>query len=346
MRTRQRRAPTATAGLWSKTMKLLKIVAAVISAVMLCGCATAPNNQPLEVSTAPIAEKGCVTPPFWVVEDESTGAQIFLLGSMHAGKADTQYPEYVLEALLNSSWVAPEMDTVTFAGDFILQQKCVKYLVLSGTTAKELIGSAYDETVDYFRKNGIWQDAMDSMAPFYWASAASSLVVDKAGLDTSYGTENVLLTLAHQEGIKIREIEGGEAQYRMMGSIPMSVQLETLAQCVGDDNINAQVRDTEELFEAWSRFDDDYFSKLTVFSADEVMNPFDWQEYYDMMYTDRQQKMADFITDSLSKGELGFVFVGTMHYYAEPSMITLLEQEGYTVTAIRGISAGDGLIAA
>ena len=65
-----------------------------------------------------------------------------------------------------------------------------------------------------------------------------------------------------------------------------------------------------------------------------------------MMYTDRQQKMADFIMDSLSKGELGFVFVGTMHYYAEPSMITLLEQEGYTVTAIRGISAGDGLIAA
>ena len=42
-------------------------------------------NSPLEVDLTPAIEEGKVTPPFWVAEDEQTGAQVFLLGSMHAG---------------------------------------------------------------------------------------------------------------------------------------------------------------------------------------------------------------------------------------------------------------------
>ena len=64
-------------------------------------------------------------------------------------------------------------------------------------------------------------------------------------------------------------------------------------------------------------------------------NPDDWQKYYEMMYTDRQRLMADFISDSLKAGEKGFVFVGTLHFYAEPSILTLLGEAGYSVEAIR-----------
>lgn len=327
--------------------KLLRVAAALVSAVLLCGCSgIREDRQPLEVNTSPVVDNNCVTPPFWVVEDESTGAQVFLLGSMHAGAAGSEYPDYILEALRNSSWVAPEMDTISFSSDFFLQQKCVKYLQLSRTTAKELLGASYDSTVSYFRSKGIWQDVMEQMTPFYWASAASGLVVSQAGLDTELGTENVLLEIAHKEGIKVREIEGGEAQYRMMGEIPMSVQLQTLAECVGDDNIKSQAEASAELYNAWSRFDEDYFSTLTVYDPEEVDNPDDWQSYYDMMYTDRQKKMADFITEALKNGEQGFVFVGAMHFYAAPSVICLLEQAGYEVTAIHGVTRGEGLKAA
>ncbi len=325
--------------------KLIRAAAALISAVMLCSCAGAAKQR-LEVNVTPEVEENCVTPPFWVVEDEQTGAQIFLLGTIHAGKPGADYPDYVLEALRNSSWVAPEMDTVAFGGDYFLQQKCVNYLRLNGSTASELLGDAYDDTVSFYRSKGIWQDGMDGMIPFYWASAATSLVLDEAGLDTDCGTEAVLLGIAHSEGISVREIEGGEAQYRMMGNIPMSVQLQTLAECVGDDNIKAQAEDSLELYEAWSSFDEDYFGALEVYDPEEVSSPDDWHSYYDMMYTDRQKVMTDFITDSLKSGEIGFVFVGTMHYYAEPSILSQLEQAGYTVTAIHGVTKGEGLRAA
>lgn len=318
--------------------KLLKIAAAALLSLVITGCSTA-KNQPLEVDYAPQAGQDCVTPPFWVVDDADTGAQIFLLGSMHAGVKNAQYPDYILDAMRNSSWVAPEMDTVAFSRDYILQQKCVRYLMLDGVTARDVIGADYDSIVEYFRSRGIWQDGMESMCPFLWASAANPLVLEQAGLDTEYGTENVLLELAHKEGMKIREIEGGEAQYKMMGSIPMSVQLETLEQCASDDGIKAQAQDATELYKAWSSFDDEYFSGLEVYDPAQVSDPDSWDAYYAMMYTDRQKLMSDFIISALKNGELGFVFVGTMHYYADPSVITQLEQAGYTVRAIRGTEA-------
>lgn len=318
--------------------KFLKIAAAALISLALAGC-SGTKNQPLEVDYTPQAGQNCVTPPFWVVEDEDSGAQIFLLGSMHAGVKDAQYPDYILDAMRNSSWVAPEIDTVAFSKDYILQQKCVRYLLLDGVTARDVIGADYDSIVEFFRSRGIWQDGMESMCPFLWASAANPLVLQQAGLDTEYGTENVLLELAHKEGMKIREIEGGEAQYKMMGSIPMSVQLDTLEECVSDDGIKLQADSAAELYEAWSRFDDEYFSGLEVYDPAQVSDPEAWQSYYDMMYTDRQNLMADFVINALQNGELGFVFVGTMHYYAEPSIITLLEQAGYKVSAIHGTEA-------
>lgn len=327
--------------------RLFKTAAALISAAMLCGCSGNPQPKPrLDVDTSPVVEENCVTPPFWVVEDDSTGAQVFLLGSMHAGIPGTEYPDYVLDALKNSSWAAPEMDTVAFSGDYMLQQKCAQYLILDGAAMQDILGGDYDKAADYFRSKGIYQLGMDGMVPFYWASAASSLVISEAGLDSSCGTESVLLGLAHSKGIEIREIEGGEAQYKMMGEIPMTVQVQSLMECIGDENISAQAQASLELYNAWSCFDDEYLGSLTVYDPNEVDSPEDWQEYYDLMYTDRQKLMADFIIDSLKNGEQGFVFVGAMHYYAEPSILTQLAEAGYTVTAIHGTSANEGAQAA
>lgn len=318
--------------------KIRRIVGAacLTLSIMLSGCSAGNSQpkQPIKVDYSPEKQEGCITPPFWVVEDSSTNAQIFLLGSMHAGESGAEYPDYILDAFSNSSWVAPEMDTKAFYKDYSLQKKCVDYIRLDGSTAEQIIGDAYNDTADFFSSHGILYQGMDSMMPFYWASAASSLVLKEAGLDTAYGTETLLLELAYSSRKEIREIEGGEAQYKMMGDIPMSVQLETLAQCVGDENISAQAEETLRLYEAWSSFDGDYLSELSVYDPDEVGNADDWQEYYDLMYTTRQQLMADFISDSLDSGELGFVFVGAMHFYAEPSIITLLEADGYTVHEI------------
>ena len=62
----------------------LRSAAAVLAAGLLTGCAPAVPNEPLAADLTPSAQEDCVTPPFWVVEDSSTGAKIFMLGSMNA----------------------------------------------------------------------------------------------------------------------------------------------------------------------------------------------------------------------------------------------------------------------
>lgn len=317
-------------------MAYIKATAAVLcAAALLTGCSKpAEPSEPLVVDLTPESEPGTVTPPFWVVEDAQTGAQVFLLGSMHAGTEDTKYPEYVLEAYRSSSYIAPELDTVAFEGDNRLMAECAGYLRMESGTAADIIPQ-HDEAVDYFRELGIYNEALESMKPFYWTSLFSSVVLSRSGLQTEYGTENAFLKMAHRDRKEICEIEGAVSQYKMMGSVPESVQTDLLGECIGDDKLNEQVSSTQELFDAWSSFDDGYFSNLEVYDPEKVGSTEDWQAYYNMMYADRQQQMADFVLDALGNGDRAFVFVGTMHFYAEPSIIDLLGEAGYTVSAIR-----------
>lgn len=310
------------------------LCAAGILLASACSGGRREPGSPLEVDLTPAAEEGRVTPPFWVAEDEKTGAQVFLLGSMHAGTEDAVYPEYVMEAYRNSTYVAPELDTVAFSGDGRLVSECAGYLRLDGTTAAEVIPE-HDGVVEYFRSLGIYNESLEYMKPFYWTSVFSSAVLDKTGLQTQYGTETTFLEMAHRERKEIREVEGAAAQYKMMGSVPMSVQLELLGECSDDEKLRQQAESTMELYSAWSSFDDEYFRGLEVYDPEEVTNPDDWQTYYNMMYADRQRGMAEFVINALRNGDLAFVFVGTMHFYAEPSIIDLLGEAGYTVNAVR-----------
>lgn len=337
-------------GLPFKAFELMRIhikaAASILCAAMLfTGCAgkaePAVASEPLEVDLTPESEPGTVTPPFWVVEDKQTGAKVFLLGSMHAGTEDTKYPEYVLEAYRNSSYVAPELDTVTFEGDNRLMYECAGYLRLEGCTAAELIPQ-HDQVVEYFKELGIYNVALENMTPFYWTSMFSSVVLDRAGVSSEYGTESTFLKMAHGDHKEIREIEGAVSQYKMMGSIPMSVQTELLGECVGDDRLSEQVSSTLELLDAWQSFDEGYFSGLEVYDPEDVGDAEEWQTYYNMMYADRQQEMAGFVESALENGDRAFVFVGTMHFYARPSVIDILGEDGYTVSAIRPQEADSG----
>jgi len=312
--------------------KAAKAAAAILLTAALTACSGSLNadggSQQGEVEHA--------KPPFWVVTDPQSGATIYMLGSIHAGKKEVQFPDYVIDAYKSSSFAAPELDTVAFQTDIMLQSQAVSLLTLKEGTAADYIGSDYDDTVKFFKEKGVYQMGMDKMIPFYWSSAVSSLVISGSGLDVDYGTESVILQMAHKDGKEIREMEGALSQYAMMADIPMSVQTELLQQCVGDQNVNLQAISTAMLYDAWRSFDEDYFKAAGAFDTSTVDNPSDWEEYYRLMYTDRQKKMADKITQWLQDGEQGFVFVGALHYYAEPSILSLLEEAGYSPQAVTG----------
>lgn len=322
---------------------LNSILIAALCCAMLTSCAgqtaeSAPESSDVSsVSNEDAAEKTVLTPPFWVVEDAKTGATLYLLGSMHVGKPDTVYPDYVIEAYESCDKVAAELDTVALNEDLQSAVEAMQYLVCpAGTTAADYFGDDYEVVAEFFSEKGQPTYLMDYYIPYYWASSLSVAAAQDGGLYADYGTENYFLGKAHEDGKTIIEIESAEEQYELMGSIPMSIQVQTVMECIGEENYQTQVEAVQELYEAWASFDDGTLESMND-ETDIVIEGIDedeYNEYFELMYIDRQVTMGEAAVDFLESGEDVFMFVGAAHFYMEEDILTYIENAGYTVTAV------------
>ncbi|MDE7193913.1 MAG: TraB/GumN family protein [Oscillospiraceae bacterium] len=275
--------------------------------------------------------KASVTPPFWEVYNEESGGRVYLLGSMHVG-LDAEYPESVVSAFEESDIIACEVDTVKLTRDSARLAAAMELMKCpEGVTAEECFGESYAEIRDFCKDKRIYNSAYDSYLPTVWSSLITSKTARDAGYSTEYGTETVFLNLAKRQGKQIYEIESAEFQYGLNAAQPMALQVYNVQSAVSDyDGTLEQVR---ELYRAWSDFDGAALESLC--SAENIPEELseEYTEFYQAMYTDRQENMAEYITECLKGGETVFVMAGAMHYYAEPDILTLLEREGYTAVS-------------
>ena len=317
------------------------VTAAVLSCVMLTSCTgkTAESGGTETSGNTSSAEKTVVTPPFWVVEDAKTGGTLYLLGSMHVGKPNTVYPDYVMEAYEACDTVAAEFDTVAANQDLQASMDAAEMLLCpDGKTAKDYFGDEYDEVVDFFTEKGLYYSMLDMYIPYYWASLLSVQIASDAGFDVSGGTEPYFLGKAHEDGKTIVEIESMEEQYEMIANIPMDIQVSSVTDCIGNTNYLLQQGSMQILYDAWSTFDEESLESLndsgTVIPPE--ANAESYEKYFDLMYYDRQENMGEAAVEFLQSGEDVFMFVGAAHFYIEEDILTYIENAGYTVEAVDG----------
>ncbi|MBE6901089.1 MAG: TraB/GumN family protein [Ruminococcaceae bacterium] len=300
----------------------------LISALALGGCTRVEEDQPVEL-----------TPPFWEVHDEQTGGTLYLLGSMHVGKKDTYYPDYVLDAYESSTVIAAEVDTE--AEQSVILEGMQHLMCPVGTDAKAFFGEDYTRVTDFMKSKGLYTPALDGYIPYFWSSYLSTAVAEECRLYSNYGSETFFLESAHEDEKTIVEIESFDEQYLMMSEIPMSIQLLSIDLAIGEEHYAEQQESTKALYEAWSTFDEKALETLNTSLYDGVppeLNE-DYAAFVDMMYIDRQQKMADAAVELLKSGDTSFMLVGAAHFYVEEDILTLLEAEGYTITEVRSDDA-------
>ena len=302
----------------------MKRVAAALTAVaaalaLLTGCAA---KQPEEL-----------TPPFWQAVSPE-GEQAWLLGSMHVGKKNTAYPDYVLEAFDACSSVICEVDTIALEADQSALTECLSLLLCpDGTTASDRLGEDYAEIKSFFLKNGMYSPVYELYMPSLWTTALSNKTAEKCGLDAALGTEAVFLERAKAQGKTIIEAESARAQYEVLAASPEGLDVYTLREAARE-GFSAQQASLEELYTAWAEFDSASLEKLL--EDEEIPEEYarQYEDYCRMMYADRQKVMAQCLMDADKSGGV-FMFVGALHYYAEPDIITLLEDAGWTVSEVR-----------
>lgn len=294
--------------------KILALCAALLMIFTLNGCQS--------------AEKNYVNPPFFTVKDESTGGEVYMLGSMHVGLPNTVYPDEIYAALDRCGTLACEVDVVRLSEDRAEVNESMK--VFECVSAAELMGEDYNEIKSRFIEKGLYNEKFEKYIPAMWSIVLTQKSAQDSGYSSDYGTERELLTYAKRKNIEIIELETAAEQYQVNASQSPALQLYSLKSTVNlsDEALKSQ---NTALYSAWSENNALLLEMMLSPSGvpDELAD--DFASYYSEMYEKRQRKMADFVIKSLQNGEKVFLVVGAAHFYAAPDILDFLKDAGYLI---------------
>lgn len=317
----------------------------LLAMMLFGGCKrTEPISEPVSDTpkidlTSTSAENAFeVNPPFFKVENKETGAVVYMLGSMHIGKPEATYPRKMCDALDECETLAVEVDVQAFQENYIEMTKAVSVLLCeNGKTVRDYMGGDYDKIVKAFTEKGLYNQVYENYIPAFWSSVWSSSAAEECGYDANLGTDMLLLSYAKERGKKIDEIETAMEQYKVEASCSAELQLLTLNQTIGLSKEETQEQ-FDALYNAWKSGDIDALKALMTEDGetDEMSETLkkDYEQYYDAMYANRQKKMAEYVMNKLETGGKTFVVVGAMHYAAPPSILDILEENGYKVETL------------
>lgn len=291
----------------------------------------------LDLTTTSAENSFEVNPPFFKVESAETGAVVYMLGSMHVGKPEATYSQKLVDALDECDTLAVEVDIQALETNISEAAEAMAVLMCpAGKTARDYMGEDYDEIVQKFTEKGLYNPIYDLYIPALWSSLWSSQAAEDCGYDSSRGTDMLLLTYAKENGKKIDEIETAKEQYQVEANCSPELQMQMLKQTIELSQSEMQEQ-FDVLYNSWKSGDMDALKALLDDENDDPSADLadgDYQRYYNAMYVSRQQKMADYVMSKLRTGGKTFVVVGAMHYAAPPSIIDVLEENGYTVETL------------
>lgn len=289
--------------------RLINAVArAAVAALLLSGSALAA------ASALPDAD-----PAIWVVEDEDT--TIYLFGSFHVGDGKVDwFNDEVKTAFDKSSEVVLELvpadDPKTMAA--LIEQYS---LDRSGRTLREKLSPAGREKLaKLLGLMGAPADALDKFTPMFASVNLAMLPYQQLGMTTEHGTETKLIAAAKSSGKSLGEIEGLEAQLKMLAQIPEAAQIAALEEMLADfEQAPAMIK---RMVQYWNGGDAEGFATLMREMQGSV------PAVYKVLIADRNARWADWVDRRLDRPGTVFVAVGAGHLAGADSVQTLLAARG------------------
>ena len=302
-----------------------KFLIAAGLAFALPACA-ANDEPPAATAAAPTATAPArdADPALWVVRDADT--TIYLFGTFHLldGRAwfDDEIRnafdasgELVLEALIpeNPADLAPLV--VRYAID--PEGRALSSLLTAEQNAK--LARALGEA-------GIPAVAFERMEPWFVSMTLATLAAQRLGINSDQGPETVLSRAARQRGIGLHELEGMEWQLRMLDSMPEAQQLAQLRETL--DKLDELHESLAPMLAAWSAGDVATLQRLLTASS--VEDP----EVHRMMFTNRNETWAGWISERLSRPGTVFLAVGAGHLAGRGSVQARLQARGIEASRV------------
>lgn len=303
---------------------------------------TAPNSEQTYTITPPLigepsADTESITPAFWKVSDESTGAVVYFLGSFHAATEDIYpLPEEITQAYEQSDALAVEADVVNLSlADQLTMVKAMMYT--DGTTIKDHIGEdLYNQCVALLDEEGLYNSMYDSYNESMWAQLLQMVFLNRAGLDANQGIDMKFLQQATNDGKEIIELESVDFQTDLLNTAPSAYYQESFRYYTqSPEQALTDLQDTYALwkagdYEALLESEDD--TTDTGDLTDEEIQQI--EDFNVQLVNDRNAGMAEKAVEMLQSGKKVFYIVGAAHYGGDAGILKLLENAGYTVEPV------------
>src|SRR5699024_6242573 len=171
-------------------------------------------------------------------------------------------------------------------------------------------------------------DIVGFFKPWMLSMTLNQLVAQELGF--MHGVDMYFLERAKEDGKEIIELESVDDQYDVLAGRSPEFQEQQLEETLDsmDDFENVMM----EVFALYLDGNSDALLQL-LFPPDDAEVDEEYEEYMKDLNDRRNVTMAEKIKEFLEEDsdKIYFVFVGAAHLIKEPHIISILEEEGYTV---------------
>ena len=299
------------------------------------------SPQTSEQSSAPA--KSNITPAVWQATD-SRGNSVYMMGTIHVADKDALVlPDYFEAAYAKCDALAVECDVSSANFDLSIYSK---YMYTDGTTIKDHVPEEqYNAAVRTLTEAGVYMSAFDYMKPFMWSEYVELAAAGEAGLSSNYGIDVNMIKRAKSDGKELLELESVDFQLELLANLPDDIQAMLFEEIAYDGVMEDYKKLLAETYAEWKNGNDisEASESPTESSVDEETLKLA-EEYNKILIDDRNVGMEEKIKSYMEDGKKVMVLAGTAHFYGEKGIISLLENDGYTIRKLTPEDAKDFVV--
>jgi len=260
----------------------------------------------------------------------------YLFGTCHMGISLVQMLPAKYEALLS--------EEMFFVGEIDVQDSSLNPDLLElpdDQTLSEYMGEEkWSEVVDVL-EIGPAATKLDRMHPFVLLGISTQKGIANQMSETAgIGVDQELRAIARDRSLTTAWLETPAEQLAMMKSLPMEQWIEVLHAMTGPEFDTKRDESMTRMLDACSTGEAKKFL-IALQKMDSEEDAFD--EWKELLTTKRNQNWTPKLDTMFSEGP-HFVAVGALHLYGDQGLVELLEQRGYTVRQLKGVTASSPMV--
>jgi uncharacterized protein YbaP (TraB family) len=291
-----------------------------IAALALCSFAFTGAAPPAGGDSAPKHFLWKVTGPKGVV---------YLLGTIHAGKADFYpLPSIIEESFKSADTLIEEIDTSEPAEAARVQQAFMENgdYPNGDTINNHLSEVTRSHLTAYVKEGGLPEQAVAHMRPWLVSMLVELREMKQMGFDPSYGLDQHFLDEAQQSHKQIGALEDAGSQLKLLSSLSEEFQDRLLLNSLVDMAKSHDVVDL--LTRAWQSGDTAALQELITGSVRDYPQ---LKPLMTKLIDDRNTTMAAKIERFLQTPKCYFVAVGAAHLVGDNGILSQLQRKNFTV---------------